>query len=89
MKTILKGALIIFLVLMAGVSMIRIDACHVQVKVVSSDEKISLEKKEYIVKMLEGHASVFKFLAVLATISIPVVLFLTRKKITVQGGSKK
>jgi len=89
MMAILKGALIFTFVLIAGISIIGIDVCQVQVIVVRSDPNMSLLTKDYIVKMLEGHASSFSFFAVLAIISIPVVLVCTKKKIIAQGFIKR
>jgi len=89
MNTILKGVLIIVLFLIAGVSLVHLDACQVQVTVVRTDANIALASKEYIVKMLQGNASILRFHAALAIFSIIVVLFLTRKKMTVQGFSSK
>jgi hypothetical protein len=89
MNTILKGVLIIALFLIAGTSLVRLDACQVQVTVVRTDANIAIASKEYIVKMIEGAASILKFHVALAIFSIIVVLFLPRKKSTVQGFSSK
>jgi hypothetical protein len=79
MNTILKGVLIIALLIIAGVSLVHLDACQVQVTVVRTDANIAFASKEYIVKMIEGYASVLKGHAVTAIFLIPVVLFLKRK----------